>query len=298
MGPHYANLGPNLLLLNSCYRFNSTSTFLGVTFNRTLSFSKHVSSLKAKFFLRLRALLCIFASSWGPSKKSLSLVHKSFLRPHLTYASPGWFPFLCVTNITKLDRFNRAASRAVSSCLSSSPIPLLLSEASLSPLRVTLTHFTLSSYEWTLRLPTSFPISGLANLERNQDFADLPGELLRPLTRSCFLLLLLGGIFLLSLPLLLGTCLSSLWSPSFPLHAPPLISLLLAKVRLWLTLPLSFLTIWCSGQTALFLFLLAKAALACLPTALFGALRPLFPFQQTQHAQVFLQTLCWCWKHH
>ena len=34
-------------------------TFLGVTFEHTLSFSKHVSSLKAKFFPRLKALRCI-----------------------------------------------------------------------------------------------------------------------------------------------------------------------------------------------------------------------------------------------
>ena len=44
------------------------------------------------------------------------------------------------------------------------PIPLLLSEASLPPLQVTLTHFTLSSHERALHLPTSFPISGLARL--------------------------------------------------------------------------------------------------------------------------------------
>ena len=37
----------------------------------------------------------------------------------------------------------------------------------------------------------------------------------------------------------------------------------------------------------LFLFLLTKAALAFLPTALFVALRPLFPFQQAQYTQVF-----------
>ena len=36
--------------------------------------------------------------------------------------------------------------------------------ASRPPLRVTLTHFTLSSYVQALRLPTSFPISGLARL--------------------------------------------------------------------------------------------------------------------------------------
>ena len=43
--------------------------------------------------------------------------------------------------------------------------------------------------------------------------------------------------------------------------------------------------IWFSGQTAL--FLLAKASLANFPTALSVALRPLFPFRQSQYAQVF-----------
>ena len=74
------------------------------------------------------------------------------------------FPFLSVTNITKLERLHRAASRAITGCFSSSPIPLLLSESSLPPLRVTLTHFALSSYERALRLLNSFPISGLARL--------------------------------------------------------------------------------------------------------------------------------------
>ena len=60
--PHQANLHPNLLLLGSRLRFNPTPTFRGVTFDRTLSFSKHISSLKAKFFQRFKALLCISAS--------------------------------------------------------------------------------------------------------------------------------------------------------------------------------------------------------------------------------------------
>ena len=95
---------------------------------------------------------------------SLSVLYKAFLRPLLTYASPGWFPFLSATNFTKLESLHRAASRAITGCLSSSPIPILLSEASLPPLRVSLTHFTLSSYERALRLPTSFHIWGLARL--------------------------------------------------------------------------------------------------------------------------------------
>ena len=124
MDPHQAHLQPNLLLLGSRLRFNPTPTFLGVTFDLTLSFSKHISSLKAKFFPPLKALRCISASSWGPSRESLSVLYKAFLWPLLCYASPGWFPFPSVTNITKLERLHRAASRAITGCLPSSPIPL------------------------------------------------------------------------------------------------------------------------------------------------------------------------------
>ena len=102
-----------------------------------------------------------------PSRESLSLLYKAFLRPLLTYASSGWFSwfsFLSLANITKLEHLHRAASRAISGCLSSSPIPLLLLEASLPPLQVALTHFTLSSHGRALCFPTSFPISGLVRL--------------------------------------------------------------------------------------------------------------------------------------
>ena len=62
-----------------------------------------------------------------------------------------------------LEHLHRVASRTITGCLLSSPIPLFLSEASLPSLRVTLTHFTFLS-EWALRLPTYFPISRLARL--------------------------------------------------------------------------------------------------------------------------------------
>ena len=93
-------------LLGSRLRFNPTPTFLGVTFDRTLSFSKHVSLLKAKFFPCLKALRCISASLWGPSKESLSVLYKAFLQSLLTYASHEWFPFLSAINFTKLERLN------------------------------------------------------------------------------------------------------------------------------------------------------------------------------------------------
>ena len=239
MDHHQASLQPNLLLFNSRLCFNPTPTFLGVTFDRTLSVSKHASSMKAKFFSRTKTLNYIFASSWGPSKESLSLLCKAFLRPLLIYGSPGWFPFISATNLTKLERFHRAASRATSGRLSSSPIPLHLFEASLPSIQVTLTHFALSFYERALRLPTSFLFQVWPDLKCNQDSADPPGELLPPLT-LCFLL---ERLSLLALSLLFGICLPSRWSPLFLSHAPAPILFSLTKVRLSLTLTLSLITI-------------------------------------------------------
>ena len=98
---HQANLQPNLFLLGSRLRFNPTPTFFGVTFNRTLSFSKHVYSLKAKFFPHLKALRCISASSWGPSKESLSLLYKSFLR------APSYLRFTRMVSFPKRYQFHQ-----------------------------------------------------------------------------------------------------------------------------------------------------------------------------------------------
>ena len=275
--PHQTNLQPNLLLLGSRIRFNPTPTFRGVTFDRTLSFSKHVFSLKAKFFPRLKALCCISASSWGPLK-SLSFLYKSFLRSLFTYASPGWFSFLNATNLTKLECLHRSAIRAITGCFLSSPIPLLLSEASLPPLRVTLTQFTLFSYEQALRLPTSFPISGSARLR-------VKPRLCRSSWRA------LASTHPLMLP---STCSREALvacPPCPPWNLPSFIVEFthssLAKVQLSLTLTLFPLMIWCFGQMALFLFLLARAASTFLPTAFFVALRPLFPFGRPSMLKFF-----------
>ena len=187
-----------------------------------------------------------------------------------------------------MERLNRAASRAITCCLSSSPLPLLLSEAFLPPLQVTLTHFTLISYERALRLPTSFSISGLARLGVKprlcrlswRAFASTQPLMLRS-TSSRAALLACPPFPPWNLPSF--TVDSTLSTRSF--RSDPLS---LAKVRLSPTLTFSPLMIWYSGQTALFLFLFAKVAPAFLPTVLSVALRALFPFRQAQYVQVFL----------
>ena len=163
LDPYQSRIQSSLHILNTPLKFNSHPTFLGVTFDRTLSFKHHVLSLRKKFYNRFRAFRSIASASWGPSKESLCTFYKAFIRPILTYASPGWFPFSSPTHITSVERINRSSCRVITGCLSSTPIPLLHIEALLPPLRVTLTHQSLSFFKQALRLPPTFPIASLAN---------------------------------------------------------------------------------------------------------------------------------------
>ena len=92
----------------------------------------------------------------GSHKRILSLLYKAFVRPVLTYASPRWFPFLCNTATNHLEVLHRAACRVITGCLSSTHFSLLLVEAQLPPLKLTLEHQTLYSFKRALRLPPDF----------------------------------------------------------------------------------------------------------------------------------------------
>ena len=115
------------------------------------------------------------------------------------------------------------------------------------------------------------------DLERNKDSADPPGELLRPLTRSCFLLPLLERFSLLALNFLLRTCLPSLWSLPFPPCSPsdPSLSRKSAALAHLDSRPPHNLGIWTDGFVR---FCFGKTTQASLPNAPFMALWSPFLF--------------------
>ena len=163
LDPYQSRIQPSLHILNTPLKFNPRSTFLGVTFDRTLSFKYHVLSLR-KSFTADSVLSAPLPLPPGVHQKDPYVPYtKPLFAPILTYASPGWFPFSSPTHITSVERMHRSSCRVITGCLSSTPIPLLHIEALLPPLRVTLTHQSLSFFERALRLPPTFPIASLAN---------------------------------------------------------------------------------------------------------------------------------------
>ena len=70
LDPYQSLIKPSLYILDTPLNFNPHPTFLGVTFDRILSFKHQVLSLRKKFHSLFRAFRSIVSASWGPSKKS------------------------------------------------------------------------------------------------------------------------------------------------------------------------------------------------------------------------------------
>ena len=119
---YQSHIQPSLHILNTPLKFNPHPTFLGVTFDCTLSF-KLCSILTKKVSQPIPCFPLHCLCSWRPSKESLCALYeyKAFIRPILTSGSPGWFPFSPPTHITSVERMHRSSCRIITGCLSSTP---------------------------------------------------------------------------------------------------------------------------------------------------------------------------------
>ena len=137
--------------------------------------------------------------------------------------------------------------------------------------------------------------TSLNNLPRSHSF------LVHSPTHASFYFL--KRLFLLSFPHHLGLCLCSLWESTLSSPRFQFDFLYLAKVRLSLTLTLSHLTIWCSGQTTVrFPFcnsgsgIPANCSLCGTEATLSLSAGPVYSSFSAE-ACAILQTLCWSCHH-
>ena len=231
---YQANLQLHLFLFNSSLCLTLTPIFWGHLPPHSFFFQTCIFAEGQLFHLSqdlMRYPCFLMGPFWG---MPLSFV-QSF------YSAPSHLRFTQIVSFTSalptLPSLN-----AITGCLASFPIPLLLFEAQLppfeSPWLISLCH-VMSGSLFSNLLPHFRFGQTWSKSRLSKSF----WKLLDPLTCSCFLLLLLGRFSLhdLSLSSVELTC-RSVWSWLFPLYAPTLTPFFVAKVSLSLTLTLFHFT--------------------------------------------------------
>lgn len=137
--------------------FNTTPKFLGITLDRSLSMSAHISNIKDRMTKRLRPLLALTGTSWGCRKEELRQLYIQYIRSVAEYVMPTWYSAASKTQSGKIETLQNAAARIISGCVKSTPINELLAEAKLPPIKNRARELTAINAEKALRLNPDNP---------------------------------------------------------------------------------------------------------------------------------------------
>ena len=106
-------------------------TFLGVTYDRRMTFGTQVKKVCQQMLRRTNLLCVVGGTTWGWQKQDLRTVYIATQRSVAEYAAAAWTPWLSSSNIEKLERTQIHAARAITHHVRSTPTEAVLHEADL-----------------------------------------------------------------------------------------------------------------------------------------------------------------------
>ena len=162
LDPKEAKWKPNLMFKSQNILVNPHPKFLGIKFDRTLSFKAHTKSLIKKLTKRLNVLRSLAGRDWGMSKEDLRTVFTTFISSAIEYCGTAYLPSMQKSVMNKLQVIQNTAARIITGCCRSTPIDLLNAEAGLTPITVKTDILAATAYDKSLRMPDDNPIKAPA----------------------------------------------------------------------------------------------------------------------------------------
>lgn len=126
---------PLIKLGNEPIEFVNSYKFLGIVFDKHLTYKKHIETVVDHCQGDLRLLNMVSYQGWGADYTTLRRLYISLTRSKLNYAS-FIFATACATNLLSLDRIQYAAARTILGALRCTPVKTLEAEAHLLPLKI------------------------------------------------------------------------------------------------------------------------------------------------------------------
>ena len=112
---------PNLFLNGDILPYADEVKFLGLTFDKKLTWSSHIENLKRKVIKSLNILKVVSSFDWGADKKSLLRLYDALCRSKLDYGCQI-YSSACKTRLKELDVVHNMALRICSGAFRTSPI--------------------------------------------------------------------------------------------------------------------------------------------------------------------------------
>ena len=112
--------------------FNAAPTFLGVQYDRQLTFSEHAKKICQAMTKRTNILRALGGTTWGWRPAELRTIYIATQKFLAEYGSQAWAPWLSKSNLGKLESAQLNAARAITGHLRSTPGEFVLKEAHLS----------------------------------------------------------------------------------------------------------------------------------------------------------------------
>ena len=112
---------PNLILNGELLPYKDEVKFLGLTFDKKLTWSSHINNLKCKVRKSLDILKVVSNSDWGADKKSLLHLYDALCRSKLDYGCQI-YSSACKTKLKDLDTVHNMGLRICSGAFRTSPI--------------------------------------------------------------------------------------------------------------------------------------------------------------------------------
>uniref|UniRef100_A0A1I8HEE0 RNase H domain-containing protein n=1 Tax=Macrostomum lignano TaxID=282301 RepID=A0A1I8HEE0_9PLAT len=109
--------------------------FLGLTYDRRLTFKMHLNGVIAEGRKKLALLRRVSSSSWGWDLKLGRQTYVALMQSRLLYGAPAWTPWLANVDWQRLEVLQRCAARIMTGAVATTPVEALQAESGLVPVR-------------------------------------------------------------------------------------------------------------------------------------------------------------------
>ena len=114
--------------------FEDEQTYLGVTFDRHLTWRKQIEKAEATARKKLAMMRKLAGTKWGASEKILTQVYHGTVRPHLEYGSNSFWT-AAQTHQNALEKTQNQALRIITGAMRSTPIQKMQEVTGIPPLK-------------------------------------------------------------------------------------------------------------------------------------------------------------------